>query len=158
MRKNEFNRRTGGKYRADSARNARYAFLSASGRREGDDSGHSFRELAESSARTRARHTNSRLTAKSSNQTSRSTSTKSKKKKAPKWYAVVRGYVPGVYSNWDEAWHRPMATRTAGHISLTPGRKQSRCSCDGTRAGNSTRTPQQWRRGAKQSGLSLINS
>ena len=80
MRKNEYSKRMGGRYTRGTPRNARYAHLSASGRRDGDDSGHSFHELATKPIRSAPR----------------------KSKRKP-WYAIADPHKPtwGVYSDWE---------------------------------------------------------
>ena len=107
MRKNQYNRRADWQPASDSARGARYAFTSASSRRDDSNiSGHSLHEMASASGGKRA---NNRQTQPfSANTRSSGTSRKKKKTKSrtlkKRWYAVVRGHVPGVYDDWQIAW------------------------------------------------------
>ena len=104
MRKNQFSKRTGGAYTGRTPRNERYAHLSASGRRDGDDSGHSFHELATA---TRGRHRQPGAQPDTHTTPARNgkfpSSTYRKKGKA-RWYAIADAHKPtwGVYSDWNE--------------------------------------------------------
>ena len=106
MRKNEFNKRTGGRHTGATPRNERYAHLSASSRRDGDDSGHSFHEIARMTAQSRRRHgAVGGVTSEASRDGSRPTpKPRRRKNKRWSWYAVADPHKPtwGVYSNWDE--------------------------------------------------------
>ena len=118
MKKNMYSKRQERGQRSNSARNARYAFLSARGRGNEDTSSNSFRELAYKSKQRTKRHP---PTASGRISPASSTSSKGKRKKKQRWYAVVRGHVPGVYSHWDEAW-----AQTNGYTDGRPYKMNTR--------------------------------
>ena len=98
MRKNQYSKRTDGAYVGKTPRNERYAHLSASGRRDGDDSGHSFRELATAST-SKKRQVGKRFDPKQN----RSSGSSRRRKKKANWYAIADPHQPtwGVYTDWD---------------------------------------------------------
>ena len=102
MRKNQFSKRTGGRYTGNTPRNERYAHLSATGRRDGEDSGHSFHELAMKSAQSRRSLAASVGTSGTARASGKSSAKSRRKKK--RWYAIADPHKPswGVYSDWNE--------------------------------------------------------